>query len=86
MTTITLHNPWTHAIVERDITGLTQSQLDAYVTTRNGVQLRERTKTGPRGGAVRIYQAAEACPDWGYWYDSKTDAAKRSNSSDRIAL
>jgi hypothetical protein len=29
-TTITIANPWTGAIVERDITGLTQHQLDAY--------------------------------------------------------
>ena len=30
MTSITLTNPWTGRIVERDITGLTQDQLDAY--------------------------------------------------------
>ena len=65
---------------------MSQADQDRIITTRNGVQLRERAKTGPRGGTIRIYQAAEACPDFGYWYDSKTDAAKRSNASDRVVL
>jgi len=31
MTTITIINPFSQAIVERDITGLEQSALDAYI-------------------------------------------------------
>ena len=46
MTTITLHNPWTHAIVERDITGLTQSQLDAYAQIIDD-ESRESINNGP---------------------------------------
>lgn len=30
MTTITVTNPWTKQVLQRDITGLTQQQLDAY--------------------------------------------------------
>lgn len=31
MTTVTVANPWTNALVERDISGMTQGQLDAYL-------------------------------------------------------
>lgn len=31
MTTITIINPFSKAFVERDITGLTQAKLDAYI-------------------------------------------------------
>lgn len=31
MTTITITNPWSGALVERDITGLSQEALDGYV-------------------------------------------------------
>lgn len=56
---------------------------DVIVTVR-GVQLRRRTKIGPKGGARVIYQAASASPDWGYWYDSAYQAVLSSNESDRV--
>jgi len=36
-----------------------------------------------RGSEV-IWQAADASPDWGYWYSTARQAAAESNSSDRV--
>lgn len=49
-----------------------------------GVALRRKVESGPRGGRHYIYQAAEADPVWGYWYDSAAQAARDSNASDRV--
>jgi hypothetical protein len=50
----------------------------------NGVRLVRRTETGPRGGVSYIYQAESASRDWGYWYDSATQAARESGGTDRV--
>jgi hypothetical protein len=49
-----------------------------------GIKLVRRAKTGPKGGRVYLYQAAEASRDWGYWYDTAAQAARESNESDRV--
>jgi len=49
-----------------------------------GKLLRVRTQQGPRGGHKALYQAWDANPDWGYWYETATEAVKLSNPSDRV--
>lgn len=49
-----------------------------------GVELARRAKKGPRGGVRYIYQHAGASRDWGYWFDSASQAARESNESDRV--
>lgn len=56
---------------------------DIEITYR-GIKLVRRTKTGPKGGRVYLYQVAGASRDWGYWYDSAAQAARESNESDRV--
>lgn len=61
-----------------------QEQAKDVMVKVCGVNLRRRTKIGPKGGAHVIYQAVSASPDWGYWYDSAYQAVLSSNESDRV--
>lgn len=55
------------------------------VVVVDGVRLVRREARGSRGGLRHIYQAESASRDWGYWYDSAREAARKSNSTDRVA-
>ena len=59
------------------------TDMDRIVRYRR-TQLRRRTITGVRGGRRYLWQAAEANPVWGYWYQTATQAATDSNASDKI--
>lgn len=50
----------------------------------NGVRLVRREQVGPRGGRTYLYQAENASRDWGFWYGSAQEAARRSNPSDKV--
>jgi len=49
------------------------------VVTRHGRSLRRRAH-----GRSVLWQAADASPIWGYWYDTARQAAAESNASDRV--
>jgi hypothetical protein len=57
--------------------------VDTLVTVR-GVRLVRRDRRGPRGGRVSVWQSSAASRDWGYWYDTASQAASSSNESDRV--
>lgn len=63
---------------------MTQTESTQVVVKVAGVSLRRRTETGPRGGTTHIYQSVDADPDWGYWYQTATQAIGHSNSCDRV--
>lgn len=53
------------------------------IVNYRGRQLRRSTEIGPRGGKRYLWQAADACPVWGFWYQSAAAAAEYSNASDK---
>lgn len=53
------------------------------VVNYRGRQLRRSTEIGPRGGKRYLWQAADACPVWGFWYRSAAAAVDYSNASDK---
>ena len=50
----------------------------------HGVTLVRRMVVGPRGGKNYLYQHAQASREWGYWYETASQAADESNASDRV--
>lgn len=67
-------------------TRLTTDERPSGIIRYRGVELVRRSYPGPRGGTRHIYQAAEASRTWGYWYDTASEAAAASNSSDRVVI